>query len=282
MDILKYLPETLQNDDLFIEVADILQSFKDGNYVVDSTVEDQISYPGIDIQALKDKYNDISSLDKESLEVIAKEFGYDYILNVLTLISDDFGTFLGTIAVVHYLKGTRKGIEFVLDVLGFTYLIIEWWEFTQNALLLRYFGVTNVSIYKTDNGDLITYGELPHTYFLRVYVDATKSIPSGESVELITNDIYDALVIFLRHYVYPLLLKLEVIALFIEDDWDATGVTEDDGEAVLNGISYTDERVKVPDLWDQAKWDVNWWDTDWKSMWLYVQEELIDELVPVP
>lgn len=281
MDIIQYLPEVLQNDDLYIEVADILQSFKDGNFLVDSTVSGQIQYPGINIPPLKDKYNNIPSLDKDTLELIAKEFGYGYILDVLTLLSDDLVTFLGTIAVIHYLKGTRKGIEFVLDVLGFTYLIIEWFEFTNDPRLLRYFGVTNVSIYKTDNGSLITYAELPHTYFLRVYVDASKSIPSNESIELITDDIYAALITFLRHYVYPLLLKLEVIALFIEDDWDATEVEEGDGEAVLNGISYEDDRTKIPDLWDQAEWDVNLWDSDLWSRWLYVQEDLIDDLIPV-
>jgi hypothetical protein len=281
MDILSYLPEALQGQDLYKEVVDILQSFRDANFLVDSDVISSIKYPGIDIPALRDKYNDIESLDVESLEIIAKEFGYGYILDVLSLLSIDFGTFLGTIAVIHYLKGTRKGIEFVLEVLGFTYLIIEWWEFTNDPRLLRYFGVTNVNIHRVDDGSLITYAELPHTYFLRVYIDASKSTPSGESIELISGEIDSRLRVFLRHYVYPLLLKLEVIALFIEDDWDSSQITEDEVISTLTGISYTDERVDASQVWDIDKWDVAFWDADWKTMWGYVQEEFVDVLNPV-
>jgi len=281
MDILSYLPEAIQSDDLPIEVADVLQSFKDGNYVVDSLVSGQIEHPGIDINALRDKYNNLASLDNETLEIIANEFGYGYIIDVLSLLSIDFSTFLGTLAVIHYLKGTRRGIEFVLTILGFTYLIIEWWEFRNDPRLLRYFGVTNVRLHRVDNGSLITYGELPHTYFLRVYIDASKSTPDGRSIVYITDLIDARLREFLRNYVYPLLLKLEIIALFLETDFDSSGIEESDTIGTMTLIRYTDERVDVSQLWDIDLWDYVYWDADWKTMWGYVQEDHQYNLTPI-
>ena len=68
--------------------------------------------------------------DQESklLEII-KEFGYDYITDVLDLTTAQIRQLAQLISLIHFMKGHKDGLVLVLDLLGFVGSILtEWWE----------------------------------------------------------------------------------------------------------------------------------------------------------
>lgn len=77
----------------------------------------------------KFKYTNLEELGEEAIKQKIVEIGYEYIKDVMDTITDfQFNQLLLFIDLVSQLKGTRRGIELVLQLLGFTSDILEWWE----------------------------------------------------------------------------------------------------------------------------------------------------------
>lgn len=128
------------------------------------------------------KYTDPDVAKEETIKNTMTEEGFDYIVSLMNTIDGfSFNTMLYFISLINRLKGTRAGVELVLRLLGFDAIIREWWE---------------------DPDDL---GE-PNTFEIIVFMN-TSYIP----------DVFDTLEkvqVFLRNYVYALLVNVEVKFIF--------------------------------------------------------------------
>lgn len=115
---INYLPEKQKTSALYIKITEIL------DFIRWSSNENFIN--------VKSKYLDPNVLDSDALSDVVNEFGFGYIVNVLTLDKDQLRSTLGFIALIHLLKGHRQGLELVLDLLGLSgkYTIYEWYEDT--------------------------------------------------------------------------------------------------------------------------------------------------------
>lgn len=110
--IAKYLRE---DSELYVKMREMMQ------YVVDNTVEE--------LGDVKYKYTHPEKLKDEAIKAIIAEQGFDYIVNVMNTIDGlEFNTMLSFMDLINQLKGTRKGLELVLKLLGFDSIIKEWWE----------------------------------------------------------------------------------------------------------------------------------------------------------
>lgn len=80
----------------------------------------------------KSKYFDFNDLDDDAVKDVINEFGYGYIVDALELSQSQLRSMLGYIALIHLLKGSKIGLQLVLDLMGLTgkYIISEWWEDT--------------------------------------------------------------------------------------------------------------------------------------------------------
>lgn len=56
------------------------------------------------------------------------EFGYKYIIDMFTLNEKELQTLDAYLHLIHYLKGSKAGLELILNILDITYRIGEWWE----------------------------------------------------------------------------------------------------------------------------------------------------------
>ena len=82
----------------------------------------------INISGLRNKYLDYASLNKDLVQLIIKEMGYDYITDVLKLTEEELQIILGYLGIIHAFKGTRPGFELCLQLMGANYELTEWWE----------------------------------------------------------------------------------------------------------------------------------------------------------
>lgn len=192
MDILDYLPQKLHEEPLYSEIADVLQQV--------------VSQSELNITDIRNKYRDYLNLRDEVVEEVIKEFGYEYITDILRLTTAEIQLLIGYVSLIHFLKGHRVGAELVLKLLGISGTFIEWWEFIGNIDNIQgIFGITNDSRFLT-NSSIYTPTWEPYTYYLRVLVNQSR----------IKSDTIDKLKIFLRQYVYPVLIRLDYIAYYLE------------------------------------------------------------------
>ncbi len=109
-----FLPSELTTDELTIEFYKI----------VDYLIEFNTLY-------LKDtlfKFKDRSKIQVDALQSYITEQGYEYIVNVLELTKEQLETLTEYLNLIHFLKGTRRGLELVMNLLGIVVEIEEWWE----------------------------------------------------------------------------------------------------------------------------------------------------------
>lgn len=126
-------------------------------------------------------------LSRERNSQVVSEFGYQYLIDALGMSALDVALIRSFITVIHQLKGSRKGVDLMLDLLNLREYVqlIEWWE---------------------DDPTGETVQEM--TYRSEVDLrDRTKF--SGNSLQ--------ALRLFLRQYVYPLMTDFALIMNFVDE-----------------------------------------------------------------
>lgn len=159
---IEYLPVTHRDatqQPLYTKITDIL----------DHIVQDV----EIDIAGLRNKYLDYTSLNSDLTKLLIKEFGYEYITQILDLTEEQLSNILNYLTVIHMFKGTKAGLELCLNLMGISYEIEEWWESEPN--------------------------KVPDTFSMSVDLNL-----SGVKPDSLTR-----LRSFVRQYVYPLLDTIE-------------------------------------------------------------------------
>lgn len=130
-------------------------------------------------------------LSKERNAQIISEFGYQYLLDALDLSPMDVALIRSFITTIHWLKGSRRGVDLLIDLLELEdYVqVYEWWEDNPHH----------------DPSE----GEAELAY--RVEVDLRK-----DNIKL-RNDALQALRLFLRQYVYPIMSDFGLLINFIDE-----------------------------------------------------------------
>lgn len=172
----KYLPEALRSTDLMEKLVDIINHFTD---------EERKQFQDVVL-----KYKDPFNINPEAAENVFKEFGYDYITGMVdTLTSEEMGTLVSFLGLISMLKSHKDGLELIFDLLQFSYDITEWWQFEKDRrkgplpdspLLERYEWRMTIDILKSAN-----------------ITNIFKTVPSLRT--------------FVKNYVYPLLVYLELL-----------------------------------------------------------------------
>lgn len=117
LDVTKFFPKKLKDVALF-------------DQVLFATAE-IVRVAEIDLKDSVEKWNDFQILPEDLLLEIIKEFGYDYITDVLDLSIAQTRQLAQLISLIHFMKGHKDGLVLVLDLLGFVgSTLTEWWEKT--------------------------------------------------------------------------------------------------------------------------------------------------------
>ena len=130
------------------------------------TNSDSLSKP---YNELIDKYQNTWNMSTDSIKAYVDENGYDYILNFFNPDANSLKKLVLLLVLIHQMKGSRSGLELILNVLGVTGTVTEWWE------------TTPVGIENTFSLD----------------VDA-ESLPAGDD-----PNTYNKFATFIQNYVYP-------------------------------------------------------------------------------
>lgn len=113
--LLSYTADALKDAELSVKLNEMLWHIVDGF--------------NTDLSDTKNKYVDTDKLSDEAIKQKIIEQGYDYIKSVMDNINGlQFNKLLLFLDLIAQLKGTRVGIELVLQLLGFSALIEEWWQ----------------------------------------------------------------------------------------------------------------------------------------------------------
>lgn len=164
--------KNLQNDEFLILFTDML------NFAVE---EYKTEFADV-----RYKFQDPTQLREIAIKEIVTELGFDYIRNLMdTLTNIEFNVLIDFLSLLNLLKGSRRGLEIVLKLLGLDSVIVEWWE---NAPQ-----------------------KTPMTFDLTIIV-TNSSVPDiDETLEKVR--------IFVRHYVLPRLDLIEfrfILGSFLE------------------------------------------------------------------
>lgn len=114
-----YLPQFLQESELMLSIVDCLN-------VIITEKED-------DFKKIHEAYFDMiyktknySLLSYDAKIDIVKELGFDYLLEISTLTSDQLTQLLIFFNLVYMLKGKEEGMRLFLDTLGMVYTYVTW------------------------------------------------------------------------------------------------------------------------------------------------------------
>lgn len=91
------------------------------------------SSPGYtqDLGDTVNKYKNPALASTEVVNLVVAEFGFDYLLPLIASLQNiDISILLNFMSLLQLMKGTRRGLELVLGLLGLTTQITEWWETT--------------------------------------------------------------------------------------------------------------------------------------------------------
>lgn len=123
------------------------------------------------------KYSDLSKLSDEALKSRIEEAGYESLLNVLNYTQSTLVLLAQYLPLLKILKGSKAGIELILEMICSDYIVEEWWEDEASE----------------------PAPECTYTIDLMRLLNAS-----------ITKDIVDKFVYFSRKYVYPVLISVTV------------------------------------------------------------------------
>ncbi len=182
---IQYIPLALRSDSICIEIYKLIDYLQEK--------------PELAFDDILHKYSNRSRISYEALQDFIAEQGYTYITNVLDITRDKLEVISEYLNLIHMFKGTRQGLELVLNLLDILYTIKEWWEEEpQNE---------------------------PHTFSMEI------EFGSGVKRDSVTR-----IKEFTRHYVYPKLksiiinynLNLPPLVTFVTGSIDRTYIWEDD------------------------------------------------------
>lgn len=196
--VAEYLPEGIRDGDFWQTITPLIDKL--------------ISDVDPEIRRLSAKFNSVTDYDEEVLAGLIDEMGYGYIVDILELTEEHLHTLVNFLPLIHYLKGSRAGLELVFRLVGvdITYLK-EWWELDYEDIC-EIFGTKNSETYVSDLSDedvdeeedeiwgLYTPLVEPDTFFLSLTIPS--SILKGDTREKIKT--------FCRNYVYPKLARLRI------------------------------------------------------------------------
>ena len=117
----KYLPPELQKNEYFIKQCSLIDALL-------SDSSEYFAHERAQLQNSVNKYRDYRNLDDSSLHQLVKEFGFQYIIDVLELPESKLKNVVAYLSLINTLKGSKTGLELVLTLLGFEYRMLEWWE----------------------------------------------------------------------------------------------------------------------------------------------------------
>jgi hypothetical protein len=125
------------------------------------------------------KYADISSLTEDTLKARITEAGYESILDLFDYTKDQLVILVGYLPLIKMFRGTKTGLEIILQMFAAEYEIVECWE--NPAEMDDYtFDITLLRILNT----------------------------------AVTEDISARFIEFCRHYVYPVLREITISVEF--------------------------------------------------------------------
>ena len=139
-----------------------------------------ISYYGRDpsvvdiMQFVVDKYGDFSDITSkygnlypsaDVADAVIDEQGYGYILDVLKLSAVDIRRLMPLIPVIHFLKGSKMGLQLVMRYLGIGYSFVEWWETNGSGIPDTYTLTVDIPPTVTDSARFLsTLASFLHQY----------------------------------------------------------------------------------------------------------------------
>lgn len=78
---------------------------------------------------ISNKYTSYFDLSEDAINELISESGYGYLVDLgINLGTSELAIFYSYLKLIHLLKGTRQGLEFVFQLLGYEASIVEWWE----------------------------------------------------------------------------------------------------------------------------------------------------------
>jgi len=117
----KYLPPALAKNVYYTKICSLIDSLL-------STNSEYFQYELNTLASVINKYRDFRNLDNTSIHQVVKEFGYQYIIDILELPDSRLRDLMAYLALINMLKGTKSGLELVLSLLGFDFKLLEWFE----------------------------------------------------------------------------------------------------------------------------------------------------------
>lgn len=193
---LEFIPENLRDYPLYVEICDIL------DHIIEERRDEAAS--------IIDKYRNPANLDAETIRTIIAEFGFGYIADVVSALSqEDLSNLLTFIGALGLFKGHRRGLELVIELLKIDFEIEEWWEQTPRAR--------------------------PETFSLVIDINESQDVP----------DFWDQLqrlLAFIRQYIYPIMDPLTILwsAIVSKRDWVIGGFPD---------FAYDGEVYSITGLW---------------------------------
>ena len=121
LDARTYLPDFLQESAIMNEVMDCLNALISTHQPAFESIQ----------QAYFDtlyKTKDYTKLSYEAKIEVMKELGFDYLLDILILTSDQLTQLLIFFNLIYILKGKKEGLKICLDTLGMIYTYTTWDE----------------------------------------------------------------------------------------------------------------------------------------------------------
>lgn len=110
-----FIPEKLKDYELYPKISSMV------DYIVRNAAKE--------FEDIKYKNSGADIVRDEVIKQIITELGYKYIADVMDTITNyQFNQLVEFISVINLLKGSRKGLELILQLLGFDSVITEWWE----------------------------------------------------------------------------------------------------------------------------------------------------------
>lgn len=121
LDAETYLPKFMKDSDLLLSIMDclnVLISNKQPYFEeIEAAYYDMIY-----------RVRDYSKLTYTAKLNIIKELGFDYIIDIISITSDQLTKLLTFFNLIYCLKGKREGLDLVFQTLGLTYEYVTWDE----------------------------------------------------------------------------------------------------------------------------------------------------------
>lgn len=131
MDSIKYIPKKLREHELYLQITEL----------IDKVIADNQQF----FDDIAFKHKDYSKVSAGTIEATISEYGYDYLLDIMNLTGTDPEDLVNFIALIHYLKGNKKGLELVLRLLKVSFTVEEWWEQVPEGEPMTYLLVVDIN-----------------------------------------------------------------------------------------------------------------------------------------